>query len=293
MGGEWCRAQNFGAFLSNRNHDGHDHAMNIPNDTSGNSRFHWRIMRWIMWRFTRNATRRVLVDRSLRNMSGQEFRWLQGDINCFLIEVKSEVAHLRPMAQLGGLPNFGSRLMVEFAIYTVAADRTLRDRDLDPASARDVLADIGWSVYRQLLALSSLPARLVARDPGKRVRWSIRGLLIFPFRPVGAPGYAAEVFRDGEDLHTHFTHCPPQSFARRIADETGDPEALAGFANSWCTYDWPGADLIAADGHRGHYIRRRTLSAGDPVCDMCWVAQARREANEDNPDDRQRSVTTD
>jgi hypothetical protein len=66
---------------------------------------------------------------------------------------------------------------------------------------------------------------------------------------------------------------------------TCDPEALAGFANSWCRYDWPGADLIAADGHRGHYVRRRTLSAGDPVCDMCWVARARRETNENDQED--------
>lgn len=252
--------------------------------TNGKNQIQWRIARWVLWRFIQNAAQRVLLDRSLRNKKGQEIRWLQSDINPFLSEVTSEVARLRPLAQLGALPGFGSRLMVELAIYTVAADRTLRESDLDPQSARDALADIGWAVYRRLLAISSLPARVVTRDPGKRLRWSIRGLLIFPFRPVGAPGHAAKVFRDGEDIYTHFTHCPPQSFVRRIAEETADSEALAGFANSWCRYDWPGADLIAADGHRGHYIRRRTLSAGDPVCDMCWVAQAHRETNENKED---------
>ncbi|MEP3302181.1 MAG: hypothetical protein ABJO05_09445, partial [Roseibium sp.] len=182
--------------------------MSKYDDTIGNSQAHWRIMRWILWRFIRNAALRVLMDRSLRNKTGREIRWLRDDINSFLSDVSTRVALLRPLAQLGGLPDFGSRLMVELAIYTVAADRTLRDSDLDPQSARDALADIGWSVYRRQLAFSSLPARLVTRDPGKRLRWSIRGLLIFPFRPVGAPGYAAEVFREGEDIHTHFTHCP-------------------------------------------------------------------------------------
>jgi hypothetical protein len=259
--------------------------MRMLGKTNGKDQIQWRIARWVLWRFIQNAAQRILLDRSLRNKKGQEIRWLQSDINSFLSEVTSEVARLRPLAQLGALPGFGSRLMVELAIYTVAADRTLRESDLDPQSARDALADIGWTVYRRLLAISSLPARVITRDPGKRLRWSIRGLLIFPFRPVGAPGYAAEVFRDGEDIYTHFTHCPPQSFVRRIAEETADSEALAGFANSWCRYDWPGADLIAADGHRGHYIRRRTLSAGDPVCDMCWVAQAHRETNENNEED--------
>jgi hypothetical protein len=260
--------------------EANDQNMTTHDDTIGNASVHWRIIRWISWRVIRNAAHRVLMDRSLRNEKGREIRWLRSEIDSFLSQVASEAARLRPLARLDALPDFGSRLMVELAIFTVAADRTLRGNDLDHQSARDALADIGWSVYRRLLALSSLPARFVTRDAGKRLRWSIRGLLVFPFRPVGAPGYAAEVYRQGEDIHTHFTHCPPQSFARRIADETDDPEALAGFANSWCQYDWPGADLIAADGYRGHYIRRRTLSAGDAVCDMCWVAQARRESNE-------------
>ncbi|MBU4529296.1 MAG: L-2-amino-thiazoline-4-carboxylic acid hydrolase [Hoeflea sp.] len=256
--------------------------MSKHDDAIGNSRAHWHIIRWIFWCFIRNAAQRVLMDRSLRNRTGREIRWLRTDIDLFLSQVSARTAHLRPLARLDALPNFGSRLMVELAIYTVAADQALRDSDLDPQSARDALADIGWSVYRRQLAFSSLPSRLVTRDPGKRLRWSIRGLLLFPFRPVGAPGYAAEVIREGEDIHTHFTHCPPQSFARRIAEEAGDPEALAGFANSWCKYDWPGADLIAADGHRGHYIRRQTLSAGDPVCDMCWAARAPGETSENN-----------
>lgn len=261
--------------------------MSALDKTSRNDQIQWRLVRWILWRFICDAAERVLIDRSLRSKTGQEIRWSRRDINFFLSKVSTRAERLRPLTQLGALPDFGSRLMVELAIYTVAADRTLRDRDLDPQSARDALADIGWSVYRRLLALSSLPARLVTRDPGKRLRWSIRGLLIFPFRPVGAPGYAAKVFCEGENILTHFTHCPPQSFARRIADETGDPEALAGFANSWCRYDWPGADLIAADGHRGHYIRRRTLSAGDSVCDMCWVAHGRREISESSNEDGQ------
>ncbi len=261
-------------------HEANEQAMTTHDDPIGTDLVHWRIIRWILWRAIRKSALRVLRDRSLRNKTGREVRWLRSEIDSFLSEVASEAARLRPLARLGALPDFGSRLMVELALYTVAADRTLRGSDLDYQSARDALADIGWSVYRRLLALSSLPERLVTRDPGKRLRWSVRGLLIFPFRPVGLPGYAARVFREGEDIHTHFTHCPPQSFARRIADETDDAEALAGFANSWCQNDWPGADLIAADGHRGHYVRRRTLSAGDAVCDMCWVAEARRESNE-------------
>lgn len=147
--------------------------MRMLGKTNGKDQIQWHIARWVLWRFIQNAGQRVLLDRSLRNKKGQEIRWLQSDINSFLSEVTSEVARLRLLAQLGALPGFGSRLMVELAIYTVAADRTLRERDLDPQSARDALADIGWTVYRRLLAISSLPARVVTRDPGKRLRWTV------------------------------------------------------------------------------------------------------------------------
>ena len=59
-----------------------------------------------------------------------------------------------------------------------------------------------------------------------------------------------------------------------IAAQEGDGEMLDAFYRSWCQYDWPGADVIAGDGARGHYRRTRTLSRGDPVCDMCWIGRA-------------------
>jgi len=143
-----------------------------------------------------------------------------------------------------------------------------------PKTAHRVVADLGWDVYRRMLRLSSLPARLVTRDPGRRLRWTIRALLVFPFHAPGAPGYAVETWRDGDDILTHFTCCPPQSFVRRVAETEDDPDTLEAFRQSWCTYDWPGADLIAGDGKRSHYRRRRTLSHGDTMCDMCWAARS-------------------
>lgn len=64
----------------------------------------------------------------------------------------------------------------------------MRHLGVTPETARRVVADLGWDVYRPMLRLSSLPARLVTRDPGRRLRWTIRALLFFPFsarvRPV-------------------------------------------------------------------------------------------------------------
>lgn len=234
------------------------------------------LARKLIGRIVARAARRGLAVRALCDTEGREVRWLAPDIDAFVAAMTSEAAHLRAHAGQAGLPTFGSRIMVEMAIWTMAADRGLRARGVAPETARQVVADLGWDIYRRMLALSALPARLLTRDSGRPLRWTIRALLVFPFAPSGAPGYAVRVSREGDDLLTRFTHCPPQSFVRRIARAEDDPNALETFRQSWCRYDWPGADVIAGDGERGHYRRRHSLSHGDPVCDMCWIARAGR-----------------
>ncbi|UXX85255.1 L-2-amino-thiazoline-4-carboxylic acid hydrolase [Roseovarius pelagicus] len=234
----------------------------------------WRAVRRLLRREVRRTCRRHLGNRALRLENGDTLRWLPEEIDSFLATLEQTVADMRDVAEVQTLPNAGSRLMVELAIYTIAADAALRRHEVRVECAHSVVADVGWDLYRRLLRLSSLPSRIVSRDPGRRLRWTIRALLIFPFRPVGAPGYETRVFRDGDDLNTHFTHCPPQTFARKAFARYEDPELLEAFRQSWCRYDWPGADFIASDGKRGHYQRPHTLSAGDRVCDMCWKAQA-------------------
>ncbi|PVA09002.1 hypothetical protein DC366_16455 [Pelagivirga sediminicola] len=227
------------------------------------------LARKLIGRIVARAARRGLATRGLRDTEGREIRWLAPEIEAFVAAMTAEAIRLRPHAQQAELPTFGSRLMVEMAIWTMAADRSLRACGIAPETARQVVADLGWDIYRRMLALSALPVRLLTRDSGRRLRWTIRALLVFPFAPSGAPGYAVRVSRDGDDLLTDFTHCPPQSFVRRMARAQDDPDSLEAFRQSWCRYDWPGADVIAGDGARGHYRRRRTLSHGDPVCDMC------------------------
>lgn len=234
----------------------------------------WRLSRGFLRRAVSGAARRVLANRALVDVDGNRLRCLRPEIDHFLDALEAEAQALRPGAKLEALPSFGNRLMVELAVYTAACDRLLRRQGIAPACTRRAVADLGWDVYRRMLAISSLPVRLVTRDPGRRLRWTIRLLLRFPFNAPGAPGYAVETWTEGDDLLTHFTHCPPQSYVRRLSEETADPAALEAFRESWCLYDWAGADIIAGDGQRGHYRRRRTLSHGDPVCDMCWMARA-------------------
>ena len=230
----------------------------------------WQLIRLLVGRIVSAAARRALVDRTLTDNQGNRLRWLRPEIEQFLTMIEKEAEVLRPIAHLETLPTFGNRLMVELAVYTAACDRALRHQDIAPCSAQLTVADLGWDIYRRMLSLSSFPARLVTRDPGRRLQWTISMLLRFPFNAPGVPGYAVDSKINGEDILTHF---PPQTFARRLSEDMGDPDALEAFRTSWCLYDWAGADVIAGDARRGHYRREHTLSHGEPVCDMCWLSR--------------------
>jgi hypothetical protein len=233
----------------------------------------WRIFHRILVLIMGRAARKVLLNRVFLTADGGETRWLQSDIDSFLATLRPELDALRPVAELDSLPTTGNRIMVELAVLTIAAYRVLCRLGIKPSDARAAIADTGWNIYGGQLRLASLPFRLTTRDPGLRVQRTIRLLLRFPFSAPGAPGYAVKSWVKDGDIHTHFSHCPPQSFVRNLIAQQGDSGELQAFSDSWCQYDWPGADIIAGDGQRGHYARRRTLSRGDKVCDMCWAAR--------------------
>lgn len=168
----------------------------------------WRLIRRLLGRLLAGAAHRVLKNYTLVDTQGRRFRWLKPEITGFVQAMEVETEALRPGAQLETLPSIGNRLMVELAVYTAAGDRTLRRMGVEPACARLAVADLGWDVYRRMLAFTSLPVRLLTRDPGRRLRWTISMLLRFPFNAPGAPGYAVESRIQDDDILTHFTHCP-------------------------------------------------------------------------------------
>lgn len=203
----------------------------------------------------------------------QQERWVKQDIKKYLSMVWGQVDELTPRAGLDELPSVGNRHNVFLAVMTTGAYRSLLDLEVSEAYARSLMADIGWLIYSWMLRAAGWPFRVLFRDPGKRMEMTLRALMIFPFDAPGKPGYEVEVWTEGSDTFTHWTHCPPQAYVRNLVDEEGNRGELLAFYHSWCQYDWPGADLLASDGESGHYTREHTMSCGDNVCDMCWHGQ--------------------
>jgi len=240
-----------------------------------NTGLRWRLIRRILHRTVTGAARRIIVERTLHTADGQRTRWLRPEIDRYVDGIEGVAGGLRSAAPHLHEQGFGNRLMVELAIYTVASFKRFRQFGLTDDCAKEVIADVGWRVYRRMLGLYSLPLRLISRDPATRLEWTIGLLLRFPFNANEPHGYAVKTWSERGNINTHFTRCPPQAFARAVSEQEGDGDFLDAFYQSWCLYDWPGADLIAGDGRRSHYARPRTLSRGDPVCDMCWIGKVR------------------
>lgn len=233
----------------------------------------YAVLGWLM----AHSARKTLRLRELVFDDGTSERWLKPDIKHHVKAASRKAREIRRI-ETARPPAFGSRIMVEMTVRTIAAYRALLDAGVERNCARQIVADIVWDIYSKMLGLFSWPFRLTTRDPSKRISRTIEALLWFPFPATGAPGYAVEHWDTDGNTYTHFTHCPPHSFVRALIASGNDQGDLDAFRESWCRYDWPGADILAGDGRRGHYERRQTLSHGDSVCDMCW--RGRVEASE-------------
>lgn len=244
-------------------------------DIGKNTSFRFWSMIHVIIRFMiSRATYKVVLERTLIMKNGAELRWLKIDIDSFLFGLEPVAARMRDNYPTLNDLKFGNRLLVELTIFTIASFQRLCQLGVNPDCAKEVTADVGWNIYRQLISTYSLPFRLATRNPQRRLSWTVKLLLQFPFSPNEPNGYAVNTWTENGNTFTHFTRCPPQTFVRSISESENDSSLLDAFYQSWCQYDWPGADIIAGDKHRGHYRRTQTLSRGDKCCDMCWMGKA-------------------
>lgn len=243
----------------------------------------WRRLVTLIARpLVRRAAREALQGRLVDPDDAACGRWLRSDVREFRDATWRRVDEMLPTAGLDRLPTWGSRLNVFMAVVTTEAYREMLDRGTGRDYAATLVADVGWKIYAWMLTASALLPRLLTRSPQRRLDWTLKLLMWFPFSAPGPPAYAVRAWSERERIFTHWTHCPPQAFVRSLVEAGDDRGELEAFYRSWCLYDWAGADLLVGDGERGHYERPHALSRGDAVCDMCWRATppSRAQANE-------------
>jgi hypothetical protein len=141
---------------------------------------------------------------------------------------------------------------VRLAAWTLALDRALQARGVTAADSRTLSADAAWAAYRPFVAASTLPARLLLRNPPARLRALARSQQRFPFNPPGWRFTPAV----GDGSAVDITHCPIATYLRS--------QGAAGL----CVAAWCGQDGPVAERWGAQLRRAGTLAAGAPACDF-------------------------
>lgn len=152
--------------------------------------------------------------------------------------------------------NFGGGLVVRSAALTIAFYRALVARGLEPGIAEVLVASVTWRLYRVVSRIPWLAARLLTRDPHRRLLVATRILRRFP---LGSPSYVwKEVDAEPDVVAFDCLRC---SVAEYFASQGHAKLCVATF----CELDFP----LAAQW-KTHLVRSGTIAAGDKRCDFRW-----------------------
>lgn len=213
------------------------------------------ILKWLfIW-----AGKRALVGRYIDRRKPIKGRFTGTDLDRILDSTLQDIEVLMSKANLSRFETLGSRMNVTLGVASLGMYKALLKEGIERDYAVELFTDIAWKVYQKFVILPRLYARLVTRDPQKRMNIILRSFLKFPFN---RPGYRWEVQSQDEGFQVDFYRCPVQDYFH----EMGEEDFLL---NSWCMLDFALAQAMVPGGH---YERPHTLSAGDPLCDMTWSA---------------------
>lgn len=201
------------------------------------------------------ATRHTLLGRNRDRQAPENGRFTASDVNQILETSWRNFDALAPYVP--EQPTVGSRMNVLLACVTLSFFRALLSADVKRDYAIELLADVAWKIYRLWGLLPRFIARLLHRHPQKRMDAMVQMFLRFPFN---RPGYKYEQPPAPNTCALFIMHCPVADYLRT----QGAADLCLG---SWCTLDYPLAELWS-----GQYNRAHTLAAGDAVCDMYWTA---------------------
>jgi hypothetical protein len=205
------------------------------------------------------TARAVLVGRRRCPQRIDQGRFTPRDVNRIMEQTWRNFDTLISDAPVQETP--GGRRNVRMGVFTLANYQALRAAVDDKAYATELAADFCWRGYEQSISVSRWIARLVTRDPRKQMNLMMRMGIRYPF---SRPDYDWKVHPDPDAFAVDFYRCPVFDYFK-----TQGEEAVEFFRNSWCTLDFPLAEFMVRGGR---YERPHTLSAGDEVCDMRWIA---------------------
>jgi len=205
----------------------------------------------------KRAARAGLVGRKRDRNSPEKGRFTRAEVDNILKQVWQSYDQLAPLVPQE--PKLGNRMNMLLACMSLAFFRVLMATGVEREYAIDLFGDAAWKVYTTWGRLPIFVARLLTRDPRKRIQISVNMFLRFPFTP---PGYIFERLPSSEGISFDMQRCP-------VAEYFQKQEASDLCVGTWCNLDFALAEMWG-----GRLERTETLAAGHARCDFRFKADA-------------------
>ena len=217
---------------------------------------------WAKRNFKQNS-RKIVVGRYIDKSQPEQGRLSQSEVDRIFILTWRNLDKLLPFAHLEKLKTRGNRMNVFLAVASLAAYRAFRSLGFNKEYATELISDLGWKLYINMLKLPRFLAHLLYQDPQKQMNLMLKLWMRFPF---STPGYKRKSWEEENRFCIDWHRCPPFESIKNI----GTDEEAEFFYNTWCTYDYAIAKEMV---NGGHFERTKCLSKGDELCDMKWCGR--------------------
>jgi hypothetical protein len=200
------------------------------------------------------ASRRTLVGRGRRIAAAEKGRFTKKDVRRILERTWRIFDRLSP--EIPREPTVGAKHNVRFACLALCLLNALAEEGVEREYARILISDILWQTYKIGASVPLLIARLLTRDPKRRVRLCAQLFMAFPFN---RPGYQYEILPDDSPenaIAVKWTRCPKINYLKTHQAEDLCLECL-------CNLDYP---LLEYWG--GQFERPCTQAEGAAFCHM-------------------------
>lgn len=199
------------------------------------------VMKW--------AARRALVGRNRCRERAEDSRFNRAEVDRLLENAWRNFDQLAPTVPRE--PTVGNRMNMMLACMSLSFFRALQTVGVERGYAIELFADAVWKVYEKWGVLPRFIARILTRDPVKRMRICVNMFLRFPFNP---PGYIYSRLPSNDGIYFDMRRCPVAEYFR----SSGAADLCVG---SWCNLDYGLAEMWG-----GWLERTGTLAGGDDCC---------------------------
>ena len=201
------------------------------------------------------SARTVLVGR-LKDCQNPKFgRFTRLEVNEILRKMWIEFPRLARSTPIE--PSLGSRINILLACLTLSAFGVLLEKGIERKYAIELLGDVTWKLYRRWGTIVAFIAKILTRNPAKRMQKAINLFLRFPFTP---PGYVFERLPSRDGVYLDMLRCPVADYFK--SNNTTD----------LCIETWCNLDFALAQMWGGKLERQKTLAGGGDRCDFRFKA---------------------